>query len=456
MKSAGVDIGTNGVQACLYSLETQKQPEFVSSFRRNCPILCPQPLWYEHDLTGLERVLREVLDCLPPDCPVGFTSAMHGLVLVDRNGEALGHAPAWSDCRSAEQASELKARDPVVHFRTGTPVHSMAWPSKLLWFKKHRPEVWENTARLLDLKAYLLERLTGERGVLDISSASGTGLWNQEACCWDEGLCALLEVPSAWLPQVEGPRHKLTLHGRTLVIGAGDGPAGNLGSGAVRQGRIAMFLGASGAVRTFLDTPGSLPASLFRYHLDHHSWVEGGAISNGGSALEWLRSQRKYSAPELFGLIEQSPPGARGIKVYPYFQGERAPFWRSGITSHVEGLEAYHGFSDLVRATLEGVAFCLNRLLDELPPPTEPLRCTGFMFSNIIWCQLLADVTGFPVARGIHSLAPVLGAALFTRPDYLELSAEIEAGGVVAPSPELHARYQDLYPDWAAKEPHRV
>jgi gluconokinase len=453
MRVAGIDIGSQDVKACVFDLQNGKQPQVVRMAGRSCPMLNPEHLWFEHDLNNLSRALSELIEDLPPGCDVGFTSAMHGLVLLDSKGRPMANALAWSDCRSDRQAERLGKEDPGAPTRTGTPLHSMAWPAKLLWVKEMRPEWWKRLDRILDLKTYLLERLTGSRLPLDVSSASGTGLWNQATQEWDETLCSSLELSTTKLPEVDGPRAGAEWNSRTLYLGAGDGPSGNLGTGAVKAGRIAIFLGAAGAVRTFSRKKRETPKGLFRYHLDWKSWVEGGAISNGGSVLEWLRSKRSMSAPDLFHLVEQSLPGARGVRVYPYFQGERAPFWRPGITSHVDGLETYHSFADLVRATLEGTAYCLNRILDELPPPTEPLRCTGFMFSSIIWCQLLADITGFPVALSPLTQAPALGAALLTRPDYLELAEKIDCGFVVEPDEDNHSHYRALYPIWAAGDP---
>lgn len=431
-------------------------PVLVDSCSCNSPLRRSRDLWAEHDLAEMEESLREVVELVPPESTVGFASAMHGLVLLDKQGEPISNALSWADMRASTQARWLKAIDPQAHQRTGTPVHPMAWPAKLAWVREERPELWGQVARVSDLKAYLLERLTGQPQPLDLSSASGTGLWNSESKSWDRSLISTLGLQQSQLPAVASPLLPVQWGQRTLLLGAGDGPLGNLGVGATKPGRLAISLGTSGAVRRTLEARRTVPPELFLYSLDGLCWVEGGAISNGSSVLDWLRRQRELSHQELLELASGSPPGAQGLSVYPYFSGERAPFWRPDTRSQIAGWGFSHDFADLVRACLEGVGYCLNRLLRLLEPAQgEPLRCTGGLFASPFWCQLLADISGHPIGVSPVTQATALGAALLTTERYLERSAELPLGEVLHPNLDLHEHYQVLYGQWKACEPNR-
>lgn len=438
----GVDLGSSAVKASCFDLAAMRVGDEKSV---DCSLKRPREGWVEHDLACLESALREVLTVAPRGATVGIASAMHGLVLLDARGTPLLDAISWADQRSAGDATWLLHQDPGAWQRTGTPLHPMAWPAKLRWAA--RQEWWKSVARVTDLKSYLWERLVGEVAPLDPSSASGTGLRVVGKDQWDQPLLDLLELDPALLPEVRSD-HRTLWDGRELHLGGADGPLGNLGLGATAEGRIAISVGTSGAVRQFRARPDKVRPGLFLYALDSLGWVEGGAISNGGSVMEWLGEQSGGLGPEeISQQAYRVAPGAGGVRVYPYFHGERAPFWRAGIEPQVVG-PTEEDFAHLARATLEGVAYCLRRLLERLPESEEPLRCTGGMFTAPAWRQLLADVSGRPVGMGAVDQATAFGAALLTQKNPLELSRALPLSEVVDPDPAACALYRDLYEVW--------
>lgn len=442
----GVDLGSSAVKASCFDLAAMSvgQEEAVE-----CPLNHPREGWVEHDLACFEEALRQALTVAPEGASVGLASAMHALVLLDGQGRPLLDAISWADQRSAEDARWLLRRDGDAAVRTGTPLHPMAWPAKLRWAR--RQDWWSRVARVTDLKSYLWEKVVGEVAPLDPSNASGTGLREVERERWDAKLLDLLEIEASLLPEVRAG-HRARWRGLELFLGGADGPLGNLGLGAVDEDRIAVSVGTSGAVRQYRSRPGPARPGLFLYALDSLGWVEGGAISNGGSVMEWLGEQGGGLSPEAISRQAYAvAPGAGGLRVYPYFHGERAPFWRTGIDSRVVG--SVDDFGSLARATLEGVAFCLRRLLDMLDPDQEPLRCTGGMFSSDGWGQLLADVSGRPVGLGALDQATALGAALLTRPDALELARGLPLSRVLSPDPAASDLYQELYAIWRRGDP---
>lgn len=442
----GLDIGSSNVKACLFDLSGDL-PKLGEERSAGCHLVRSRQGWVEHDLHGIVEAVRSVLEVAPEGSVVGWTSAMHALVLLDARGRPLGDAISWADTRASLQAEELKKEDPEAYQRTGTPLHPMAWPAKLRWLRQEDPQRWKATARITDLKSYVWQSVLGESPPLDRSSASATGLWNNVQERWDEQLVESLE--HIVLPEVVAS-HVQTHCGRWHHLGGADGPLGNLGLGAVGEGRVALSLGTSGAVRLFRGRRRDVTPGLFLYALGNLGWVEGGAISNGASVLHWLGTRRPYTSEQILERASHQPAGAHGVIVYPYFSGERAPFWRSEIEPLIVNET---GFDSLARATLEGVAYCLRRLLDLLGPGDEPVRCTGGLFASAVWAQLLADVTGRELCLGTVEQATALGAALITQEDALERARRLPAGAAVVPDPARSQQYESLYLEWLAGDP---
>ena len=442
----GLDIGSSTIKACHFDLR-QDSPVLRDERSVSCNLLRPREGWAEHDLTAITTAIKTVLEVAPKAATVGWSSAMHGLVFLDHKGRPLTNAISWADTRASEQAEELKEKDPGAYSRTGTPIHPMAWPAKLLWFQQKDKEIWRAAVRVTDLKSYLWEALTGSPAPMDRASASGTGLWNNETEDWDDSLRELCQ--HLQLPKVSSD-HRLSWQGRDHRLGGADGPLGNLGLGAVGEGRIALSLGTSGAVRLYRKKRKEVTPGLFLYALGELGWVEGGAISNGASVLHWLGKRRPFTPEQILERVSSQPPGANGTTVYPYFSGERAPFWRSEIQPLICD---EHGFDSLARATLEGVAYCLRRLLDLLGTSDEPVRCTGGLFNSPVWAQLLADVTGRELALGTVEQATALGAALLTQDDALERARRLPLGSSVVPNEKTSETYQGLYLEWLAGDP---
>ena len=163
-----------------------------------------------------------------PDGSIGLTGQMHGLVLLDSADRVLRPAILWNDQRTGAECIEIE--ETIGFSRLVELTGNRALPGftapKLVWVRKHEPEVWAQAARVLLPKDYVRLRLTGERGI-DAADASGTLLFDVPAGGGRREVLAALEIPTAWLPSVRES---------TAVGAAGDQPAGALGVGIVRPG----------------------------------------------------------------------------------------------------------------------------------------------------------------------------------------------------------------------------
>ncbi len=433
----GLDVGTTAVKVAAFGV-SGAQRELPSALREY-RLEQPQPGWQVQDpasvLAGIDSALAECVAGLDESrvVAISVSTAMHGLLGLDAQYRPLTPLVTWADSRARGEARQLRqhglARE-LLH-RSGTPVHPMSPLVKLVWFSRHEPELAGQVRWWAGLKDCVLHHLTGEL-VTELSSASGTGLLNLKSRSWDAQSLDLAGLKADQLPSVLPTTAVLRLTaqigqelglpaGLPVVVGAADGPLGNLGTGAITPGVAGLSLGTSGAVRMVLPEPGfDNEGRLFCYALTDEVWVIGGAVSNGGITLRWAG---KTFAPDLVGdgpadvavlnLAAQAPPGSDGLLMLPYVLSERAPLWDADIAGAYLGIRAHHTRSHFIRAALEGVCLQLSTIVDSLDTvaPVQSIRATGRPFGADLWRQIMAATLARPMSVQAEAGGTALGAA---------------------------------------------
>jgi gluconokinase len=446
---AGLDVGTTATKAVAFRVGSPERQIVM----REYPLLQPAPEQEVQDPDAMVDAVVDALDELAPEA-VALGTAMHGLIGLDADKRPLTPLLTWADGRATAQARALRDRAGELLARTGTPVHPMSPLVKIRWFTECEPETAARVRWWVGLKDYLVHRLTGEL-VTEFSSASATGLLDLATLEWDEEAVALAGTTVDRLPPVRSPWDVLRLpDGTPVVLGAADGPLGNLGTGALAPGVASVSLGTSGAVRMVVGSPRSDPSgALFCYALTEDAFVLGGAISNGGIVVRWAGEALDVAGDEaVLSLAASVPPGSDGLVMLPYLMSERAPLWAPEIPGAVLGLRRRHTRAHLVRAAIEGVCLQLATILtrlDALEPVTE-VRITGGAFRSALWREVLAAVLNRPLvatgdAEGTARGAAALGlVALDLAPD-LESALELLPGpaerSVIEPDPALVEAY---------------
>lgn len=477
----GVDIGTTQTKAVLFSKTGQVQKSFYQKYTTRHPKVG----YAEQSLLEIERA---VLFCIQAARKyaveknrmieaLSFSSAMHSFVLLDSHDESLTNLIIWADTRSESVIDELKKRKLAQKFytKTGVPTHAMSPFAKYLYFKKEEPELLLKVDKILGIKEYLLYRWCGEF-VSDYGCASATGFWNFTTKDWDEEILSFLTIDRKQLPKLVPPTyqlHPVTEFGQTVfpemsstpfVIGSSDGILANIGLGALKEGQATLSLGTSGAIRTLVEYPQiDVETQTFCYMLDDTHWLVGGASSNAGNAFEWgikqlLSSEKSFGKKEyeqLFEEIEQIPNGSQGLFFFPYLCGERAPIWDAKASASFVGLTIKHTNQAMMRAILEGVAFNLAQILEEIVkssgPVTQLLSAGGFSNSRV-WKQLVANILNCPLAfpetveACCYGSAVVAWKSLGEIDSYQSVTSLTSIKEIVFPEPEQSLQYQQLYP----------
>jgi xylulokinase len=441
----GVDVGTTGVKA----IRISETGEVLARHEEEYPLSIPQPGWAEQDPEDWWRATEAALDAVGRDGPIGLTGQMHGLVLLDSADRVLRPAILWNDQRTGAECAEIEERvgfERLVALTGNRALPGFTAP-KLVWVRKHEPEVWAKAAHVLLPKDYVRLRLTGERAI-DAAEASGTLLFDVAGRRWSEEVCDALEIPLDWLPEA---------HESTAIGGAGDQQAGALGVGVVEPGPVSVVLGTSGVV--FAAMSGYRADPQARVHAFCHAvpdtWEAMGVMLSAAGSLRWLRDAVGGTYDELVAEAERWPAGTEGLTFLPYLQGERTPHADPSARATFEGLSLRHDRGALVRSVLEGVAYGLRdslELLKELGVEPAAGRVSGGGARSELWLRIVASVLGIPMERTAVEEGAAYGAALLGGvaagvfgSAHEAVDACVRVRDTVEPDPEWRRVYDDQY-----------
>jgi gluconokinase len=398
-----------------------------------------------------------------PISGVAGSTFWHSVLGLDVEGRPTTPVLYWADRRAAGAARELRERldEAAVHRRTGCVLHSSYWPAKLVWLSRERSADFERTERWVSPADYFYERFFGETRV-GTSMASATGLFDQNLRRWDEEVIEALPVEQPQLSPIsdepllglrdEWARRWPALHEVPWFPAAGDGACSNVGSGCTRNDRLALMVGTSGAMRVLWKAESvEIPDGPWCYRADDKRFVMGGALSDGGNLVAWLRETLRLPEPEeTERLLAEMGPDAHGLTFLPLLAGERGPGWADEANGTVAGLSMGHGPVDILRAAMEAVALrfaLIAEIIEEASPGEKEVIATGGgLLGSPTWTGIMADALGRPVTTSAIQEASSRGAALLALEKLGELeieAAEAPLGETFEPDPERHEVYRE-------------
>ena len=433
----GIDVSTTGAKALLIDHDGG----VVSSATTPLSLSTPHPLWSEQDphewwtatINSITQALATANASGEDVAAIGLTGQMHGLVLLDAEGEVLRPAILWNDQRCGAECDEIRARitrAKLVQI-TGNDALTGFTAPKILWVETHEPEVYRRVRHVLLPKDYIRYKLTGTFA-MDKADGSGTILFDLRNRTWSSEILSALNISPDWLPPTfeghettgEVTRDAAALtglrSGTPVVAGGGDQSAGAVGTGVVRPGTIAVTLGTSGVV--FAATESALIEPEGRLHAFCHAvagrWHLMGVMLSAAGSLQWYRDKLACdrSFTELVDEAAQVPAGSEGLIFLPYLSGERTPHPDPFARGAWIGLTTRHGQAHLTRSILEGVAFgikdmfCLMR--DAGLGSVDEVRVSGGGAKSLLWRQILADTLGAELVTVNTTEGAAYGAAL--------------------------------------------
>jgi xylulokinase len=453
MITLGVDCGTSGLKAALLGADGALVAASSSSYRPDHP----HPHWSEQDpevwvaamFAALGELRRAAPDAYAAVGAIGFSAQMHAAVLLGRDGRVLRPAILHNDGRAYGEAAELWERHSSLADVVGVkPMAGFTGP-KLLWVKRHEPEIFAALAHVMQTKDYLRFRLTGALGA-DMSDAAGTWWLDQGARRWSHEALAACGLDPACVPKlVEGSEpigrllptvaDELGLPRSTIVAAGGaDAAAGAVGLGAIRPGDAFISLGTATQMIVVADEYRAAPETLIHSfaHAVPHRWYRMAAMLNGAGALAYVARLVGTDVATLEREAASDYRGPRETIVLPYLSGERTPYDDANARGVIFGLDETSSQVDLVRATMEGVALTLALARDCLAATGDRVDRVGLIGGgarSLLWTRMIAAAVGCEIVRYKGGeVGPAVGAARLAR-----LAATGEAPQVVCSVPPI-------------------
>lgn len=437
----GIDIGTSGCKALLIGTDGT----VIAADMVPYPLSQPRPGWAEQDpehwVDGARRSVAGVLAKAPrvEILSTGLSGQIHGLVALGRDHAVLRPAILWNDQRTGEECAEITAAAGGIAGLLAATNNRMLpgyTGGKILWMRKHEPELYARMALMLNPKDYLRLRLTGEVAT-EVSDASGTGLFDVRRRSWATALMETLGIDPGILP----PAHESTVisgrvsetgaalfglpQGVPVVGGGGDSVIQTIGSGVIAPGELQTTIGTAGILAAALDAPQDNPDGRLQVfcNVAADKWHCMGVSLNAGGAMGWYRDTMCAAAdgvkPAFDTIVSEalsSPAGACGLLFLPYLNGERCPHPDPKARSAFVGLTARHTRGDVTRAVMEGVVHAfldMHALMQPMGIAGRMIKASGGGARSALWCQLQADVFGCDVVTTAGAAeGAAFGAAL--------------------------------------------
>ena len=362
--------------------------------------------------------LREV-----PIRAISGCAFWHGLLGLDKVGAPTTPVYTWADSRSAQDAARLREElvEDEIQQRTGCMLRAPFWPAKLTWLRRTNRDLFKRTRGWVSPAAWLFSEIFGEPATSH-SMASGTGLYNLRTGTWDAELCERVGVDPQQLGPIGdrieiGRRVAVELRDAAVFAMIGDGAAGNIGSGADAERRVAINIGTSAAVRLIepaRNAAREIPHGLFRYVVDPERMVVGGAISNAGNLRRWCLEELRLTENEAERALRRPGAASHALDVLPFWVTERSPTWpeTAGV---IAGLTQAAKAEDLFRAVTLSTFYRLGQILDRLAEYSGGLGeviVSGGVVRSPATLKLLADAIGRDVRVSPEADASLRGGAL--------------------------------------------
>ncbi len=257
---------------------------------------------------------------------VAVSCVWRSLLGLDDQGRAVTPLLGLADTRATSAVAELRSKfdEDKTQFRTGARFHPSYWPAKLLWLKNEPTTVFDRARWWLSVCDYLFLQLFGI-DTTSVSMASGTGLFNQQECDWDQELCEGLGVSISNLPDVAQPGETFSLsfvdhvarwpllEGATWFPAIGDRAAHNIGVGCVTPEYAALTIGSSTGIHVLFSgaPPATLPSELFSHRADGDRVVIGGLIIDKGTLVQSESMEvTGYRLASLAAALDKLAPNA--------------------------------------------------------------------------------------------------------------------------------------------------
>jgi xylulokinase len=431
----GLDLGTQSLKAVFYDYKQRHFSAVVSApldvDRDQNGKAEQKPQWW---LNALANCMAQVdADIKASVQAIAVSGQQHGFVPLDVEGKVLAPVKLW--CDTATQAEvEAITRDCGGRERaialTGNPVLTGYTAPKIRWLKHHHPDLYARLAHILLPHDYLNFVLTGTYA-MEYGDASGTGLLDVRTRQWSSEMLKAVDSERdllVCLPPLFNAKqfighttatvaqHYGLPAGIPVATGGGDNMMGAIGTGNVQAGELSISLGSSGTLYAYSDSPVIDPeGNIAAFCSSSGGWLPLLCTMNCTLATELIRKLLDIPLQDFDTLAASVPPGADGLTVLPFFNGERTPNLPQA-RANIIGMDSHNcSRAHLLRATIEATSHGLKSGLDSLRHlglDARAITLTGGGSKSAVWRQIIADLFQLPVRVPVHEEGAAFGAAL--------------------------------------------
>lgn len=485
MSIAGIDIGTTGCKIAVYDHSGARfhaYREYPAARSRSEHEVDPRAIWQ-----AIRELIREAAAAAPDIKGIGVSSFGESFALLDGNDEPLMDLMLYTDPRGVAECEEIASALGAERVAgiTGMTPHAMYSLPKLLWVRRHRPELLQKAKCILLMQDFIVYMLTGVRQI-DYSLASRTMALNIHEKAWSREMLdyagidpALLSKPvpsgTAAGPVCEALRRELGLSPDAVVVsGCHDQVAAAVGSGVFERGVAVDGAGTTQCVTPVFPAV-SDPAVMGAGGYAMVPFAAGGLYATyafsftGGALVKWfadrlaggVRAEAEKAGKNVYWALERDMgEEPTGICVLPHFAGAGTPYMDPGAKGVITGLTIEHSLSDLFKAVLEGIAYEMRVNVEALGRAgihVERLHATGGGAKSGKWLQIKADVLGLPIDSLGDSEAGIIGSIILTGVATGEFASLAEGAsllvkklGTYLPDPARHAAYDECFTHYRA------
>lgn len=478
-----IDQGTTSSRAIIVNHDG----EIIASHQAEFEQIYPKAGWVEHDANKIWNNVQSVIagsfidGNLRPDTieAIGITNQRETTVVWEKDtGRPIYNAIVWQSRQTADIADQLKAdgHTELIKNKTGLVVDAYFSATKVRWILDHVDGAQERAEKgeLLfgTIDTWLVYKLTGgDSHVTDYTNAARTMMFNIHDLEWDEEILSILNIPKVMLPEVKSNSEEYGItksyHFFNLEIPitgmAGDQQAALFGQLAFEPGMVKSTYGTGSFIimntgekaetsdNNLLTTIGYSINGKINYALE-------GSIFVAGSAIQWLRDGlemfQKSSETEQLAYDSKNE---NEVFVVPAFTGLGAPYWNSAARGSVFGLTRGTNKADLVKATLQSIAYQVKDVVDTMELDSgidiKLLKVDGGAALNRYLMQFQADITGIEIVQAKNLETTALGAAYLAGlavgywKDQEELQRLVGVGDTFKPEMEEKEK-ETLYRGW--------
>jgi xylulokinase len=475
----GLDVGTQSVKLLAYEPGARR---IVAVHSQPLELIAGEDGSREQRAEWWTDAIRACFARLHSDARAGITAIgvsgqQHGFVPLDAAGRVLAPAKLWCDTSTQVECEEIMGRagGPAACVRlAGNPILAGYTASKLPWTRKRRPDVYARLASILLPHDYVNFWLTGERW-MECGDASGTGWLDVRQRRWSAEMLAAtdpardlspclppLVEASASFPIAPAMARELGLPATVRIsAGGGDNMMAAIGTGNVAPGVIGMSLGTSGTLFACADRPlVDEGMGWAAFCSSTGGWLPLICTMNCTVATENVARAFGFNSREGDALLAETRPGAGGLGMLPFFNGERTPDLPQARGSFYGMDFANFTRPNAYRAAMEGATFALRNGFDALSAAgldCGAIRLTGGGSQSAAWRQMVADIFGKVVEVPEQAEGAAFGAALQAlwatqtggspadlvqlARDHVKLASRLAA----TPNPDAAAAYRAVY-----------